>query len=193
MVIRRTYWCALYCALLVGACGCAEKQELLPVAGTVLIDGQPLPMGSIQFVPESGRPFASKIRPDGTFRLTRVSVSKEQGGGVLQGKYRIGVASAEVIDEDGGEIRRHVPMRYADYSTSELEMEIREPQEDLVIELTWEGSDEIEDPEEQSVEDSEESGNSELRQNEAQKVELAEPADDTNSREPTPKTDQQYQ
>ena len=183
MVIRNAYWCALSFAIAIVASGCIEQQVLFPVAGTVLIDGQPLPMGSIQFVPESGRPFASKIRPDGTFKLVKVSVASNQEEGVSPGNYRISVASAEVIDEKGGDIRRHIPMHYADFRTSELEMEISEPQENLVIELTWEGFEEVEDSEDDGDSDSEETVEVEQVEGESKRVESSEPEGSSASEE----------
>lgn len=129
--------------LLLSLSGCSEQPTRFPVAGKVLIDGEPVPTGSIQFVPEGGRPFASKISSNGAFRLTEATLDKQaKPDGVAPGRYRIGVSSTEVLDEDEGEVIKHIPGRYADFRTSELEMEIDAPKEDLIIELTWEGAEE---------------------------------------------------
>ena len=131
------------CLTVISISGCAEEPTRFPVAGTVLIDGEPLTTGSIQFVPEGGRPAASKIGEDGSFRLMEVSVAeKPKPPGVVAGKYRIGVSSAEIVNEDEDEVLRHIPRKYADFRTSELEVEINEPKEDMVIELTWAGMEE---------------------------------------------------
>ena len=57
------------CVAVAGLPGCTEPPTRFPVAGTVTIDGKPLPTGSIQFVPANGRPVAGKILSDGSFRL----------------------------------------------------------------------------------------------------------------------------
>lgn len=140
----------LICNLVVlAAVGCSKQPTRYPVAGKVLIDGESLTTGTIQFVPEGGRPFASKIGKDGSFRLAELTVSKEsKNPGVTAGKYRIAVSSAEVVDEDQEEMLRNIPGKYANFRTSELEVEITEPREDLVIELTWEGAEEVAEVEE---------------------------------------------
>ncbi|MGI9429120.1 MAG: hypothetical protein ACR2NM_10710 [Bythopirellula sp.] len=116
-----------------------------PVAGTVLIDGKPLSSGSIQFVPKDGRPVGGKISGDGSFRLVNRSVSNDTTiPGVAKGTYKIAISSSVVVDEDDDKMHRNIPKHYADFRTSNLEAEITGPQEDMVIELTWEG---FEDPE----------------------------------------------
>lgn len=126
-------------ALAVFTIGCSEPPPTrFPVAGKVVIDGQPLTSGSIQFVPEGGRPFAGKIQEDGSFRLSELSVSeKTTSSGVAKGKYRIGVSSSQVLNEDAEKIHRNVPPHYADFRTSGLEAEITKEEDNLVIELTW--------------------------------------------------------
>ena len=134
--------------LLMSAClvvaifvGCSNEPPRYPVAGKVLIDGEPVPTGSIQFVPAAGRPIASKIGEDGSFRLAGMNTSQQSGSrGVEAGIYQIGVSASEIVDEDEGEIIRHIPGRYADFRTSELLVEITEPNESMVIELTWDGA-----------------------------------------------------
>ena len=134
------------CALALLISGCKEQAVRYPVAGKVVIDGEPVTMGSIQFVPEQGRPVAGKIGKDGSFRLAELSVDSDSNkSGVVAGKYRIGISSAEVVNEDADEMLNHIPEKYADYRTSELEVEIDSAQEDMLIELTWEGAKEIEE------------------------------------------------
>ncbi|MEM8945387.1 MAG: hypothetical protein AAGD11_09400 [Planctomycetota bacterium] len=142
-----------FSALLVFS-GCGKQPVRYPVAGKVVIDGEPVTKGSIQFVPDAGRPFASKIASDGSFRLVEASLNQDAGAqGLAPGTYRVGVSSSEVINEDEGEVLKHIPARYADYRSSNIEIEIQAPNEDMLIELTWEGSKESE--EEQAVENEE--------------------------------------
>jgi hypothetical protein len=120
--------------------GCEPSvEERVPVAGTVLLDGEPLPAGTIRFVPDSGRPASSAILADGSFELASESVSRASAMGIPRGKYRVEVSASEVVDDET--IRWIAPARYADFRTSGLEVTIQEPTEDLVVDLTWEGAD----------------------------------------------------
>lgn len=124
--------------ILVAPVGCSEQSQRYPIAGKILIDGEPVTKGSIQFVPDTGRPFASKIASDGSFRLVEASLSSNNlREGITPGKYRIGISSQDMIDED--KVHNHIPLHYADYRKSELEVEVNAPNEDMVIKLTWEG------------------------------------------------------
>ena len=143
---KRTFVHSICLLAIASLVGCSEAPTRFPVAGTVLIDGKPLPTGSIQFVPAEGRPVAGKILSDGSFRLTQVSVSNSNSpAGVAPGKYRVGISSSIALDEDQGKIHRHIPAHYADFRTSGLEQEITKAEENLVINLTWEGAEEYED------------------------------------------------
>ena len=68
--LNRRALTAWSCALILAATGCGDgRPERVPVAGVVLIDGEPLTSGNIKFVPKDGRPSAGKIGPDGRFNL----------------------------------------------------------------------------------------------------------------------------
>jgi hypothetical protein len=128
-------------ALVVTLWGCGQQPTRYPVAGQVLIDGEPLPTGTIRFVPDTGRPATGEIGFDGTFALTEASPSSgRRKTGVGPGKYRVAIAAAHVVDEDAGEVEWLAPSKYADFRTSELSVEIDGPQSELVIDLTWDGS-----------------------------------------------------
>src|SRR5829696_104955 len=104
------------------AIGCNGDPELHPVSGVVLIDGEPLPMGAIRFVPKSGRPASSPILVDGSFKLTSQRVGNlAPERGLQPGKYRIGVSACEVIDEKADVVRWLAPRRYSNHRTSGLE------------------------------------------------------------------------
>ncbi|MDZ4657553.1 MAG: hypothetical protein SH868_08225 [Bythopirellula sp.] len=125
----------------VGLLGCGEQPMRYPVSGKVMIDGEPLSLGSIRFVPEKGRPVTSAILSDGTFALAETSLSSDPDQkGVAPGKYRVAVSASKVIDEDAGEVEWLAPSKYADFRTSEIEEQIEGPRSDLVIDLTWEGN-----------------------------------------------------
>ena len=116
--------------------GCDERApERVPIAGTVLIDGEPLTTGTIRFVPASGRPASSAILADGSFVLAAESVDRVTQPGVPPGEYRVQIASSVIVDDET--IRWNVPQKYADFRTSGLVVNVAEPAEDLLIELSW--------------------------------------------------------
>jgi hypothetical protein len=127
-----TYILLLPMALALG-CG-GSTIERVPVSGEVLIDGQPLSSGNIQFVPEQGRPSSAAIQPDGHFELASESVGHTKEIGATPGRYRVQVASSKIIDEKT--IQWNAPAKYADFRTSGLEIMIDKPTNDLRIRLT---------------------------------------------------------
>ena len=130
----------LYSFLLGLACcagGCGQNaDQRVPVAGRVLIDGQPLTGGTIRFVPEAGRPASSAIMADGSFDLASESVQRASEAGVPPGSYRVQVSASKIVDDET--IHWNAPEKYADFRTSGLSVTIDKPTDDLVIELSWE-------------------------------------------------------
>ncbi len=114
-----------------------------PVSGAVLIDGEPLREGTIRFVPKSGRPSSSAIQSDGSFRLIARYVDDVGGEeGVPPGQYRVSVSASEILDERAEEVRWLAPSRYADFRTADLNVNVDGPEENLIINLTWEREEE---------------------------------------------------
>ena len=110
--------------------GCSDgNPPRVSVAGTVLVDGQPLTKGSITFVPVGGRPSRGTIGQDGRFELACF----HDDDGALLGEHRVSVISRTI---NGSKVQRHAPSRYANHHTSGIKVEITEPVDDLVIELT---------------------------------------------------------
>ena len=136
--------------------GCSEPPpQLLPVSGTVLIDGEPLSGGTIRFVPEGGRPVSSTILENGSYQLGTSSVGSVGGvDGVPPGKYRIAVSSSIILSEEEETIKWLAPSRYADFRTSGLEADLQAPDDNLFVELTWEGSESDGDSESSDESDS---------------------------------------
>lgn len=110
--------------------GCDRHPTRVPVSGTVLIDGEPLKQGNIQFVPKVGRPSSGKIS-EGRFALT----CYEGNDGALLGTHRVQVASNRIIGDS--KIEWYAPPKYADFRTSEVSVDVTKPVDDLKIELTW--------------------------------------------------------
>jgi hypothetical protein len=114
-------------------CG-SDGTERVPVAGRVMVDGQPLSTGTIRFVPKTGRPASGAIQPDGSFVLTSDIVHTAPETGVPRGNYQVQVSSSKIIDD--ATIQWNVPQKYADFRTSGIEVTINEPTDHLAIELT---------------------------------------------------------
>jgi hypothetical protein len=71
-------------AALVAGCG-PTRPETAQVGGRVTYRGKPVVAGQIMFYPEEGRPAASAIAPDGTYRLGTFSATD----GATPGHHRV--------------------------------------------------------------------------------------------------------
>ena len=116
------------------AAGCDSRPTRVQVSGKVLIDGEPLKVGSVDFVPEKGRKASGIIDTNGNFTLT----CYEPGDGALIGTHRIEILASEAINDTT--TRWHAPKKYADRRTSGLVEEIKDPTDSQVINLTWKGN-----------------------------------------------------
>jgi hypothetical protein len=125
---------AAWAAVLVLSAGCGEgRPDRVAVSGRVLIDGQPLTVGNVKFVPDGARASSGKLDAEGKFTL----MCYDGGDGVVPGRHRAQISAMEVIS--ASKVKWLAPPKYADFRTSELEFEITEPTDDLKIELTWDG------------------------------------------------------
>jgi hypothetical protein len=87
----RLWRCGILFAATVGSLtvsGCGSRWEMGQVAGSITYKGQPLPEGTVMFVPEKGLASAGGIRPDGTYRL----FTKRPWDGAVVGKHKVCVA-----------------------------------------------------------------------------------------------------
>jgi len=113
--------------------GCSDgRPKRVPVSGQVLIDGEPVKGGSIQFVPVGARPSSSDLDEEGRFSLQCF----EKGDGAVTGTHKVIVAARAM---EGTKLKWYAPQEYADADTSGLTQEITEATDSLVIELTWKG------------------------------------------------------
>lgn len=119
--------------LAVLATGCGAP-EVVPVSGRVLVDGEPLRHGTVRFLPESGPASAAMLDEQGRFTL--LCYTGDQGA--VLGHHRIEVAGSEVVGES--DAKWHAPPKYADFRTSGLTVDITQPTENLVLELSWQGA-----------------------------------------------------
>ena len=124
-------------AIIVGAffiAGCSEgRPTRVPVAGRVLIDGQPVKSGYIRFMSSGARASGSRLSENGEFSLSCF----EKNDGAVLGTHQITVNACESIGRD--KQKWHAPKKYGDITTSGLTQEIKEPVSNLDINLTWDG------------------------------------------------------
>jgi hypothetical protein len=125
---------ALITVLLFVVAGCDDgRPTRVPIAGTVLVDGKQLTVGDVKFVPQGARPSSGRIDASGRFRLT----CYDGGDGAVIGMHRVQVSASEIKGED---VRWHAPIKYANFRTSGITFEVKEPTESMVIELKSDGS-----------------------------------------------------
>jgi hypothetical protein len=114
--------------------GCGDgKPTRVPISGKVLIDGQPLTLGAIAYVPQGARPSGSAIDKNGHFELSCYG----HADGAVLGAHRVMVTGAQHISETA--IRWEAPKMYSDINTSGLVENVDGPADDVVINLTWKG------------------------------------------------------
>lgn len=98
------------------------------VEGVVTVEGEPLPTGTIRFIPEDGgRSARGEIESDGTFTLGTFTESD----GALIGKHGVAV-TAYSGDAQTGDVERDVPTRrplvhprYGSASGSQITYEVK--------------------------------------------------------------------
>jgi hypothetical protein len=113
--------------------GCGDgRPRRVAVSGQVLIDGKPLTYGDVKFVPEGARPSSGKLDPNGRFTLT----CYDGDDGVVPGLHRVGVSASEIKRE---QTTWHAPIKYANFRTSGITVQIDKPTDSLVIELASDG------------------------------------------------------
>lgn len=123
-----------FAVLLLLACmGCDNRPRRVPVAGQVLIDGQPLTTGFVRVIPEGARPATGAIGKDGRFRLTTF----DGEDGCVLGTHRVEIIARQSLGYTT--VKWLTPQKYQDASTSELTVTVEEPLEDWQIELSWNG------------------------------------------------------
>lgn len=118
-----------------GIIGCGpSRPTIVPISGSVTLDGKPVPQATVLFMPVAGGvPARGSTREDGGFTLTTFA----EGDGAIAGKHRVAVSKMKMTGieatEDGmvpatvsGDMRTIwvTPQKYADAATSGLEVDV---------------------------------------------------------------------
>lgn len=109
-LFTRRQWPALF--LLFACVGCSDRPELSDVRGRVTLDGAPVPLATVEFIPEKGRPSQGVTDQDGRYVLQHTLDS----AGALQGPHKVRISTwrQEEVDEHD-KVTRHpetLPARY---------------------------------------------------------------------------------
>jgi hypothetical protein len=130
---------ALICVPFVSGCGCSGKSRsdrasVYPVSGRVLLDGEPVVGATLAFQPlnDEGKPGIAVTDNGGYFNAQTF----EKGDGLIAGRYRVSIRKTHLVDrngnivqmvmDDGGGLveKNFVPARYAEFATSDIEVEV---------------------------------------------------------------------
>ena len=132
--LRRIVATALGLFAWLAACGCGDDRPArVPVSGRVLIDGKPLTIGSVRFVPAGDRMSTGVLDSNGRFTLSCFDTND----GAVPGLHQVAVNGLQRFS--AWEVRWHAPKKYMTEATSGLTQEISGPTDEVVINLTWEG------------------------------------------------------
>jgi len=117
-------------ALAVVGCG---GPKIVPVSGTITIDGQPLTTGHVFVMPKDGRAASGTIDKQGRFTLS----TNDPGDGCLLGTHLVTVTAKEYSSPT--RVKHLIPTKYSDPQSSETTVTIDGPTDKLQIALTWAG------------------------------------------------------
>ena len=134
MKVARAFLPLLVLLSAVVTIGCGDgRPTRVPVSGQVLIDGKPLPCGTVKFIPVGHRASFGEIGKDGRFTLSCYGLDD----GAAVGMHHVEVDASELVQPTI--MRWQAPKKYQDQATSGLTQEITEPTDSVVIRLTWDG------------------------------------------------------
>jgi len=124
---------------LLAGCGSSSGNlpPLAPVSGKVTLDGNPLPRGTVTFIPDEskgtkGPTAVGQIGPDGQFTLRTA-----QNAGAVLGHHKVRIRArqeAKSPQEEGKEPSL-IPLKYENENTSGLSFEVKSGKNEFLIEL----------------------------------------------------------
>jgi hypothetical protein len=91
--VRAYFGVCLLCA--VPGCGSSKEETLVPVSGTVKVDGQPLTTGWLTFYPDEARGNSSSRLPVADIKNGTYELSTNGKPGATCGHYKVVVAASK--------------------------------------------------------------------------------------------------
>lgn len=122
-----------YVLIALASGGCGRSPRLVPVSGTITVDGKPLETGSLFVAPEGGRAAAARIGPKGRFTLS----TWREGDGVVPGIHRVEIKASERLDN--ARIRWLVPRAVRDLATTPLRLDASVATDSATISIDTQG------------------------------------------------------
>jgi hypothetical protein len=116
-------------ALGLAACGGPSDPKLVPVAGRVTVDGQPVKAGTLSFRPDKSKGNNGSHEPYGEIDAAgNYKLFTNRKEGAPAGWYRVAVMAAEPVDVGNlsGQARWFANPKYASVETSGLTVEVVE-------------------------------------------------------------------
>ena len=121
--------------------GCNNSPNIVPVKGTVLLDGKPLEGAAVLFQPKADeRPAVGITDKRGTFHLT----TRRQGDGAHVGLNKVSITkesdAPQLNDAEEGiqDFTLITPAQYASPELSGLEIDVYPEMEPVILEITSE-------------------------------------------------------
>lgn len=120
----------MFAVSLLAIAGCGGGPALVPVSGTVYMDGKPLKYaGFVRIEPVNGRAATGKINPaDGTFVMT----SRTDDDGCLPGEHPVAVIVSVNVGETNHSL---IDRKYSSVETSGLTVNLSRSSGEIKIEL----------------------------------------------------------
>jgi hypothetical protein len=113
MIQGRSTHLVLVAVLGLAAAGCSRSRDDLPrepVAGSVTMDGQPLPEAVIQFSPVGDPAKGPTVGANAEIKDGRFSIPREDG--LVPGPYKVSISHAELKDVQAkGKVNTSIPSR----------------------------------------------------------------------------------
>ncbi len=121
------------------AVGCGPKGDraTAPVKGQITYNGEPLPTGTVMFVPEQGPAATGEIRPDGTYSLGTYGTND----GAVLGNHKVSITAIADMGDMLPEAQSPtppplIPQKYLSHESSGLVAEVKSGTNELNFDLT---------------------------------------------------------
>jgi hypothetical protein len=127
MAMTRSLGCCLCGVVLCVLAGCDRDETTVRVEGKVLVDGQPLTVGTVIFTPDAAKGNTSQHEPRGKLDANgvyRVYLAKDREG-VPPGWYKISISAQRLKDaKDPYSYVSVIPAKFANPETSGLALQV---------------------------------------------------------------------
>jgi hypothetical protein len=123
--------------------GCGGGSGLVPVTGTVTLDGKPVANAAVLFKPSAGQPANGTTDGDGKFSLETI----KPGDGAMPGEHDVTVTGVKMSgvqqtadglsDADSSKVKYEwfVPQKYSIPETSGLKVDVKRGMAPVTLEL----------------------------------------------------------